>query len=89
MKSLNNLLPTEVLNEVQSRSPSGRVGETISTGLHKSSGQFLDSSEQNNLQKRVAQLGLSDNIGGPSKLQPSKVKGYLPLYHGFSMNIFF
>ncbi|KAK4844877.1 hypothetical protein QYF36_025480 [Acer negundo] len=74
VKSLDYLLPTEVLNEVQSRSPSGRVGETISTGLHKSSGQFLDSGEQNNLSKRVAQLGLSDNIGGPSKLQPSKTK---------------
>ncbi|KAK2656617.1 hypothetical protein Ddye_009669 [Dipteronia dyeriana] len=70
VKSLDYLLPTEV----QSRSPSGGVGETISTGLHKSLGQFPDSGEQNNLPKRVAQLGLFDNIGGPSKLQASKTK---------------
>ncbi|KAK3211135.1 hypothetical protein Dsin_015841 [Dipteronia sinensis] len=70
VKSLDYLLPTEV----QSRSPSGGVGETISTGLHKSLGQFPDTGEQNNLPKRVAQLGLSDNIGGPSKSQASKTK---------------
>ncbi|KAL5755265.1 hypothetical protein ACOSP7_023485 [Xanthoceras sorbifolium] len=73
VKSLDYLMPTEVLNEMRSRSPSGG-GETTSTGLHKSLGHCLDSGEHNILLKSVAQLGLSDNMGGPPKLQASKAK---------------
>lgn len=69
-KTLVHLLPTEVLDEVEAKSPSAGVEETTCSILQQPLGQSPDSGQQYSLMEGMAQLG----VGGPSILQPSKVK---------------
>lgn len=78
-KSLVHLLPTEVVDEVGPRSSSN--GMTTASVLQQPSGESLDSSEDNMSTEGIPQLGLSDNISGPSTLQSPKVKGYFYLHY--------
>lgn len=66
-KSLVHLLPTEMVDEVGRRS--------CSDGMTTASG------EDNMVTEGVSQLGLCDNISGPSTLQLPKVEGYFYLHY--------
>ncbi|KAK6258782.1 K Homology domain [Theobroma cacao] len=65
-RSLDFLLPSEVLNEVGGRSPCKGGSETTS-GLLQSLGLSLDSDQENALTRAVGNLGLSNNVGCPPK----------------------
>ncbi|XP_021274914.1 KH domain-containing protein HEN4 isoform X5 [Herrania umbratica] len=65
-RSLDFLLPREVLNEVGGRSPFKEGSETTS-GLLQSLGVSLDSDQENALTRAVGNLGLSNSGGCPPK----------------------
>ncbi|XP_017969555.1 PREDICTED: KH domain-containing protein HEN4 isoform X4 [Theobroma cacao] len=65
-RSLDFLLPREVLNEVGGRSPCKGGSETTS-GLLQSLGLSLDSDQENALTRAVGNLGLSNSVGCPPK----------------------
>ncbi|OMO72969.1 hypothetical protein COLO4_27374 [Corchorus olitorius] len=67
-RSLDFLLPHELLNEVGGRSPSKGRSETTS-GLLQSLGMSLDSDQENALRRAMGKLGLSDSDGSTLKSQ--------------------
>ncbi|XVF17377.1 hypothetical protein REPUB_Repub10bG0116400 [Reevesia pubescens] len=62
-RSLDFLLPPEVLNEVGGRSPYKGGSETTFSGLLQSLGVSLDSDQENALTRAIGKLGLSDSVG--------------------------
>ncbi|XWS29606.1 hypothetical protein CRYUN_Cryun24cG0043500 [Craigia yunnanensis] len=68
-KSLDFLLPREVLNEVEGRSPYKGGSETTCSGLLQPLGVSLDSDQENALTSAMGKIGLSDSIGCPPKSQ--------------------
>lgn len=73
-RSLDFLLPHEVLNEVGGRSPYTEGSETTISGLFQSLGVSLDSDQGNALTRAMDNLELSDNVGCPLESQLSEVK---------------
>ncbi|XP_022775034.1 KH domain-containing protein HEN4 isoform X2 [Durio zibethinus] len=68
-RSLDFLLPREVLNEAGGRSPYKGGSKTTFSGSLQSSGVSLDSDQKNALTRAMGKLGLSDSVGCPPKSQ--------------------
>lgn len=65
-KLRDNLLPSEVLNEVKARSSNGRVMEIASARLQQPAGLSLDSGRETSLTRGMDQLGLFSSLGDAS-----------------------
>ncbi|GKV25077.1 hypothetical protein SLEP1_g34572 [Rubroshorea leprosula] len=77
-RSMDYLLPREVLNEVGGRSPRRGVSDTSSSGSHRSFNVSLDSDQESVLARGMDHLGISDQLGGPASqiLQPQQTVGH-------------
>ncbi|XVE86879.1 hypothetical protein DITRI_Ditri18aG0071100 [Diplodiscus trichospermus] len=68
-RSLDFLLPREVLNEMGGRNSYKGGSETCVSGLLQSLGVSLDSDQENALTRAMGKLGLSNSVGSPLKSQ--------------------
>ncbi|GKU95022.1 hypothetical protein SLEP1_g8440 [Rubroshorea leprosula] len=80
-RSMDYLLPVEVLNEVGGRSPyrgaCRGVGDASTSGSHRSFSISLDSAQENVLARGMNHVGISDKISFPASqiLQPQQSVG--------------